>query len=95
MNRSNLMSAAVMAVALTACSKEQAPEQNLAASESVSSLAVEIAGGNPTAEAAAKQITAILVRIIVLLLVGSSVAARDMRIIRAKSGVRGELGITS
>jgi Zn-dependent M28 family amino/carboxypeptidase len=46
-----------MAVALMACSKEQAPEQTVSGGEPVSAVAVEIAGGNPAAEVASKRIT--------------------------------------
>ena len=66
MNRSNLMFAAAMAVALAACSKEQAPEQNLSEAEPASSVAVEIAGGNPAAEVAAKQISRAFMREIIV-----------------------------
>ena len=57
MNRSNLMFAAAIAVVLTACSKEPAPEQNLGNAEPASAVAVELSGGNPAAEIASKQIS--------------------------------------
>ena len=56
MNKTGFSGIAMLALILTACSKDEPPEQAAPASQSSSPVAVEITGGNPVAEAASRQI---------------------------------------